>query len=243
MNAFRFQSLRIRELTNGFLMRNSLNYRSHSIYMCTHAGFQQSPASSLLPISHRIFIRKITSNGRTNRFSIEASCGQFYYTRETGATEFFVRHKVLGDGRCLFRSLAQAIHLENQRNAHGVNSRPRLLSQTQETRAADALRAMVCEEMCQQRPILEHFIEMNFDDYIQRMAHASVWGGEPELFAAACVLDRCVEVFSPSESWKLQQISEYGREKRKDKRSVALLYADYMHYDLLERIQQSNEMR
>lgn len=57
--------------------------------------------------------------------------------------------RVAGDGRCLFRSLAQGAQLAAQ--ADEGAAQPQLLSAEQETASADALRAAVCTELLKRR--------------------------------------------------------------------------------------------
>lgn len=57
--------------------------------------------------------------------------------------------RIAGDGRCLFRSLAQGAHLAQQADEGG--ERPQLLAAAQETARADELRSAICEELLARR--------------------------------------------------------------------------------------------
>lgn len=72
-----------------------------------------------------------------------------------GPEQMLNLHRIAGDGRCLFRSLAQGAHLAAQVDAAaaaGGDAHPLLLLQpAQETAAADELRAAICRELLRRR--------------------------------------------------------------------------------------------
>jgi hypothetical protein len=70
------------------------------------------------------------------------------------AQEQFAVLCITGDGRCLFRSLAQGAHLAEQSEQSGLEkARMRLLTPPEEISAADDLRAGICEELLRQREV------------------------------------------------------------------------------------------
>lgn len=58
--------------------------------------------------------------------------------------------RIAGDGRCLFRSLAQGAHLAAQALAADGQA-PQVLAPPEETSRADELRQAVCDELMQRR--------------------------------------------------------------------------------------------
>lgn len=127
--------------------------------------------------------------------------------------------RIPGDGRCLFRSLAQGRAL--QRNGS-------LLGSQQETLEADALRRDICCKLKEQRDMMQPFIEGDFDEYVTTMEHSNTWvrthavcckehtlsvgmfddtcgkytrapdqGGEPELAVASHCVHSQVDVYVP----------------------------------------------
>lgn len=96
--------------------------------------------------------------------------------------------RIPGDGRCLFRSLAQGRALQRSGS---------LLGSRDETAEADALRHAVCRKLREQRDMISPFIDGDFDAYVDRMQHPSTWGGEPELAVAADCVQSQVDVYVP----------------------------------------------
>lgn len=153
-------------------------------------------------------------------------------------TEIFIHRRVMGDGRCLFRSLVQGVHLVQL--AHDERAF-KFMALENETHFADILRSSVCDHLEEQREFLEPFIDHDFDSYVRRMRDVRVWGGEPELFAAANLLRLTIAVFSIKKSEmntsKLETISRYeplGISHGLDR--ISLLFNNVGHYDLLEKI-------
>mmetsp|Transcript_807 Transcript_807/g.2492 ORF Transcript_807/g.2492 Transcript_807/m.2492 type:complete len:252 (-) Transcript_807:2033-2788(-) len=126
-----------------------------------------------------------------------------------------------GDGRCLFRSLAQGDH--RLRN-HG-----KPLAADRETDAAD----QVCNRLLERRDDIAPFIDEDFNAYVAAMRRPHTWGGEPELSVAADVLARPVHVYDSS----LQPITQYDPIEQTDngdpQEPVSLLFQRLGHYDLL----------
>lgn len=131
-----------------------------------------------------------------------------------------------GDGRCLFRSLAQGDHrLRNEGSP---------LPADKETDAADLVREQVCDRLLQLRDELSPFIDEDFDAYVAAMRQPHVWGGEPELSVAADVLKRPVHVFDT----RLQPVTQYSSREASDedpgtRQPICLLFQSLGHYDLL----------
>lgn len=153
--------------------------------------------------------------------------------------------RISGDGRCLFRSLAQGAHLA----AH-VDSRvqPSLdpMPLPMEAAAADALRSKICDRLLSKREDMEPFIDVSeagdYDSYVANMRHRTTWGGEPELAVAAHVLERDIGVYSWSScSSGFKNVSRYtwapaidqGGSAASKRERVALLFHGLGHYDLL----------
>lgn len=63
--------------------------------------------------------------------------------------------RIAGDGRCLFRSLAQGGHIAAQHDgaagAAGGGQPVQLLGASEETAAADKLRSAICDELLRRR--------------------------------------------------------------------------------------------
>ena len=94
--------------------------------------------------------------------------------------------RVRGDGRCLFRSVAQGEALRADP--------PRRLRAPEEEARADALRAACVAELESRRAEVEGFIAGSFERYLLKMSRSFTWGGEPELFALSHVLERQIWV-------------------------------------------------
>ena len=153
-------------------------------------------------------------------------------------TDIFIHRRVMGDGRCLFRSLVQGVHLVQL--AHDERAF-KFMALENETRFADIFCSSVCDHLEEQREFLEPFVDHDFDSYVRRMRDVRVWGGEPELFAAANLLRLTIAVFSIKKSEmntsKLETIARYeplGISHSLDR--VSLLFNNVGHYDLLEKI-------
>jgi OTU domain-containing protein 6 len=136
----------------------------------------------------------------------------------------------IGDGSCLFRSLAQGDHL-----AKG-SKEP--MSAAEETRSARALRLAVIKEMAARKEEIEPFIpgildgDLTFEAYLARMQLPFTWGGEPEIVMAMNLIQRPIHVWRIVES-QVEPIVSYGVEEFGASPSVNLLWHKAGHYDCL----------
>ena len=105
------------------------------------------------------------------------------------------------------------------------------LKLSEEQRAADQLRKQVCDKMHDKRDDISPFLELDFDEYIERMSQSYTWGGEPELSVVPDCLHRTVEVYMNGANG-LQVMSTYLSDQ-KDKDPVKVLFNGIGHYDLL----------
>ena len=148
-----------------------------------------------------------------------------------GAGAGWVRVAVAGDGRCLFRAVAQGEH----RHAQGGKKGPGLDGRG-EARRADELRAAAVAELRRRRAEVAPFVDGDFDAYLARMAHPGTWGGEPELMALAHVVRAVLAVHLASPAGP-QLLSEYGYPEYAGAQGacppIHLLYSGGVHYDLL----------
>lgn len=108
----------------------------------------------------------------------------------------FGLRQIAGDGRCMFRALAQGAHFCALLDA---GQPPAFLAPAAETAAADVLRTAVCDALLAGRDRFEPFIASDegasFEQYVERMRQARTFGGEPELAVAADVIARPITVF------------------------------------------------
>jgi len=111
--------------------------------------------------------------------------------------------RIAGDGRCLFRSVAQAA---------ASRSGGQLLDAKAETTTADSLRRKALAELANRREETEWFIEEDFDIYIARMSQPNTWGGEPEILMLTHVLMSPINVYMSDNRLGLRCIAEYGQE-------------------------------
>lgn len=139
-------------------------------------------------------------------------------------------HRITGDGRCLFRALAQGDH----RIATGAE-----MPLAQETTRADEIRSQVCDEMLQRRHDLAPFIDEDFDAYVAGMRKQHTWGGEPEVSVAPDVLQRPVDVFSDG-----RRVGAYepSAKSAAAKQPVRLLFDGVGHYDLIVERQTASKL-
>ena len=150
-----------------------------------------------------------------------------------------------GDGRCLFRALAQANHIAAAMDLK-EERKIMLLGPDEEKVQADFLRHKVCDLLLERRADVEPFIEFGggggiakggYEEYVNQMRLVSTWGGEPELAMSAEVLGRDVLVFARKSRAVYVEISTYfPREKKvnpKNTTKVNLLFHSFGHYDLL----------
>lgn len=131
--------------------------------------------------------------------------------------------KVVGDGRCLFRSVARGRAIargEALPKAHA------------EKKAADKLRARAVAELRKHRGLLLRFyvIEDNFENYIERMALPRTYAGEPELLMLAKVLHMPIAVYLMLNGM-YRRIQLYGKHYHGE--PIRIRYTNDTHYDAL----------
>jgi hypothetical protein len=135
----------------------------------------------------------------------------------------FQPRRVRGDGRCLFRSVAQA---------REVGRGNRNMGERSERETADDLRARTVRELKKHRALLTQFyvIETDFARYTKRMSNPRTFGGEPELLVLAKILHCPIAVYILVNG-RYRQIQVYGRQYRAE--PCRILYSDGVHYDAL----------
>jgi hypothetical protein len=134
-------------------------------------------------------------------------------------------HAIKGDGRCMFRAIAQSL-------AH-VEGRP--LTTAFQTKDADALRKAAMYVICnEKRDAFEQakVIEGDMNQYCRNMNSPNFFGGEPELFVLAEELRRPIAVYVPQGNG-FKAIVEYGAKYAKERPRVRILYNGQNHYDAL----------
>mmetsp|Transcript_27015 Transcript_27015/g.45333 ORF Transcript_27015/g.45333 Transcript_27015/m.45333 type:complete len:179 (+) Transcript_27015:24-560(+) len=136
-------------------------------------------------------------------------------------------HKIIGDGRCLFRAVARGLAI----------NRGQSMDVAKETTSADELRNRVADALPSYRKMFEEFSVLeghDFDDYASRIRHPAAWGGEPELLILADILETPIHVYIRDRTGKLASIQQYGSNfQTKTVHPVRVLYNGNSHYDLL----------
>lgn len=167
------------------------------------------------------------------------------------APQFGLR-QIKGDGRCMFRALAQASHYCALLDAQKP---PSFLSPSEETVTADALRNKICEFLLEKKTHFSAFIDSDeigggsFENYVENMRHERTFGGEPELAAAVDVIKRPISIFKMDPLKKeIALVSEYACSddvKKPGNWPVPLVYhaggPQSGHYDLLAPVDISEE--
>lgn len=134
---------------------------------------------------------------------------------------------VVGDGRCLFRSIAVGRALAE------LGERA---DELQEVMEADILRAAAVDELRERREDTEWFIEGDFEQYCARMQAPKTWGGEPEILMLTHVLASPISVFMET-SGELRNIGTYGEEYVEAAQyDLAVLFHGGGHYEALRLI-------
>ncbi|KAK1266327.1 OTU domain-containing protein [Acorus gramineus] len=131
--------------------------------------------------------------------------------------------RIVGDGRCLFRSVANGACLRAGKPSP---------SETLQKELADDLRSKVVDEFVRRRSDTEWFLECDFETYISQMRQPHIWGGEPELLMCSHVLKAPITVYMKN-SDGLKIIAEYGVEYGSEN-PIRVLYHGYGHYDALQ---------
>eukprot|EP00741_Cyanophora_paradoxa_P009239 tig00001416_g8949.t1 len=133
--------------------------------------------------------------------------------------------RMRGDGRCMFRAIAQGAAQAEGRSID-------------ETREADRLRREVADRMPRYRKVFEKYrvIEEPFDKYIYRLRNPSYWGGEPELIVLADLLKKQIYVYIQESApiGEFINIQQYGVQYE-NAPIIRILYNGSNHYDLLQK--------
>ena len=119
--------------------------------------------------------------------------------------------KMLGDGNCLFRSLSDQIY-----NDSGANHK--------------LVRKKVCNQLSiNTESIREFFTEddVNISEYIEKMKEDKVWGGNPEIAAAAKHYGRTITIFQDGFDNSRYSIGDCSSNEP----PLMLLYTGHKHYD------------
>jgi OTU domain-containing protein 6 len=214
----RWGSCKPSELTLGGFAHRCINM-SFSDLTCPTKSFQKTHFGS-----------EVLSKRRKISLKIAAVAVSGFTLTITAAAPTFVLQRITGDGRCLFRSLAQGAHIVGHTS---TTQNTTLLPFAEETSAADMLRAAVCEELLRRQGEMEPFIDDDFAAYVQDMRQASTWGGEPELAMSVHVLQRPVAVYTATAQDTLFLLSRYGEDEYAGQQDVALFFHGAGHYDLL----------
>ncbi len=168
---------------------------------------------------------------RTPRRTSAASFSAALYSTQTRRTEavsdvgvLLTCSKVMGDGRCLFRSVVRG---------RAVAKEEPVPKPHQEKKAADKLRARAVAELRRHRQLLLKFyvIEENFETYIERMALPRTYAGEPELLMLAKVLRMPIAVYLLMQNGMYRRIQLYGKHYQGE--PIRIRYVNDTHYDTL----------
>ena len=132
-------------------------------------------------------------------------------------------HEVVGDGRCLFRSLVVSLILGDT---------GKRISPAEEVREADALRENCMQDLKRRRDELGWVIEGDFDEYVALMRNSHAWGGETEILVCSHYLKRPIEVTMDGDP--PVNIGVYGEEEyQHEGRKLCLLFSGRGHYEAL----------
>ncbi|EFJ28582.1 hypothetical protein SELMODRAFT_93299, partial [Selaginella moellendorffii] len=157
--------------------------------------------------------------------------------------EHYTVFRIAGDGRCMFRALAQGLAANK-----GVR-----MSGKEEKEEADQLKMAVREALCtseqERRQHEDALISVTVDEslkrYCQRIVRQDFWGGDSELLVLSRMLGQPITVYIPESEQGARwgtgyiPIAEYGSEfsksskERKGRKPVRLLFSGSNHYDLL----------
>lgn len=113
--------------------------------------------------------------------------------------------KIVGDGNCQFSAIGYFLN-----------------------EYYDDVRYNVCNELKMFKENYEHFIDTNFDEYVDNMMEDGVWGDHITLTAAAQAYTINIVVFSKSETLTKTEII------LKDTYKTIYLYHNNYHYDVLD---------
>ena len=154
-----------------------------------------------------------------------AECRAAKSSSASSSASSYAVFPVVGDGRCLFRSVAVA---------RSLSERGERLEEKDELAHADALREAAVNELLERRDETEWFIEGDFDDYCARMRRNTSWGGEPEILMLTHVLASPISVYMESDG--LRRIARYGEDLYLNEpqfENLAVLFHGGGHYEAL----------
>jgi len=131
--------------------------------------------------------------------------------------------RVIGDGRCLFRSIIRG---------KAVATGEPIPKPAMEKKLADKLRNRAVSELRRHKNLLLKFyvIEENFDKYIERMNLPKTYAGEPELLMLAKALRMPIAVYLMLNGM-YRRIQLYG--KHYEGNPIRIRYVNDTHYDAL----------
>ena len=160
-----------------------------------------------------------------------AVVSQTFSTRwnsKSAALPAFQVHRTAADGNCLFNAIVQSQSLNSG------NGRP--LGETEERIQARTLREHVVARLVARRDVVEPFLPMPFNQYVEAMSMDGTWGGEPELSMASIVLGAVISVYASDLSLVAEyDVADEGRRSTSPVR-IPVLYHQYLHYDALKKV-------
>eukprot|EP00242_Pyramimonas_sp_CCMP2087_P016882 CAMPEP_0198212140 /NCGR_PEP_ID=MMETSP1445-20131203/25544_1 /TAXON_ID=36898 /ORGANISM="Pyramimonas sp., Strain CCMP2087" /LENGTH=250 /DNA_ID=CAMNT_0043886525 /DNA_START=89 /DNA_END=841 /DNA_ORIENTATION=- len=136
---------------------------------------------------------------------------------------------IAGDGRCLFRSVAQGA---------AVRANGKTLASDAELKNADDLRAQAMDELTRRREETEWFIEGDFALYVRGMRVPNAWGGEAEILMLTHVLQAPISVYllrdNKRDNKSLTSIGDYGQDYAEEgKEPIRILFHGAGHYEAI----------
>jgi hypothetical protein len=153
--------------------------------------------------------------------------------------------RTIGDGRCLFRSLARGLAFHA-----GLYPGPKW-TEKRERREADMLRYLCVREMRKHRDLFlrDQVIEDDFDEHLRRLLHSDEFAGEPELLVLGPILQTPICVYMDAQGrWGNRKQPSSRNHSDSDEQANVFLVAVYgrsfisepvnlryrlQHYDLL----------
>lgn len=139
--------------------------------------------------------------------------------------------EVDGDGRCLFRALSRCRFVAGLSALGEPNACLYRELERSERTDADNLRSQAVQELRMCRHLLAGtVIPGDFDEYTKRMSYPWVYGGEPEMFVLATVLEAPIAVYLVTDNG-YRRIQLYGEQYRKE--PYCLVFVNKNHYDSL----------
>lgn len=155
--------------------------------------------------------------------------------------------KIVGDGRCLFRSVAQGSCLQFDNRFWSMKSPDQI--EADQCQMADTLRMQVADELLRRREESQWFVAGSLDAYVERLRQPRTFGGELELLMLSHVLRHPITVYTActvrrraGDGRGVVVLAEYGQEEygrgadsRRIKKSIKVLYDRLKrHYEALQ---------